>query len=155
MKLGRVAGPVLIACAAAVAAAPVSAQEVPMEKVEQAVKYRQNVMSAMGGLVGVAIGHLRDGFTYGPDLGMTASALQALSADIAALFPEGTDFGETDATAEVWSDRAGFEDKSKEAADATAAFAEAVKSGDKAATMQAFKSVGDACKGCHETYRED
>jgi cytochrome c556 len=125
-----------------------------MDKVEQAVKYRQNVMDAMGGLAGAAVGKLRDGFDFGPGLGDIASGLQAMAADIPSLFPEGTDFGETKAKPEVWSDADGFADKAAEAKDATAAFAEAVKSGDKAAMMQAFRDVGDACKGCHEEYRK-
>jgi cytochrome c556 len=75
--------------------------------------------------------------------------------DIAALFPEGTDFGETKAKAEVWSDSEGFSEKSKQAADAAKAFSEAVKSGDKTMMLQAFKGVGDSCKGCHEAYRAE
>lgn len=132
-----------------------AAEEVPMDKIEQAVKYRQNIMDAMGGLMGAAVGRLRDGFTFGPELPAVAAGLAAMSADIAALFPEGTDFGESDAKAEVWSDRQGFVDKSTQAADATKAFVEAIKSGDNTMIMQAFKGVGDACKGCHEAYRKD
>jgi len=131
------------------------AAEVPMDKVEQAVKYRQNVMSTMGGLTGTAVGKLRDGFEFGPALSDVAAALQATTADIPALFPEGTDFGETDAKAEVWSDAEGFAEKSAEAKDAAAAFAEAVESGDKAMIMQAFRAVGESCKGCHEAYRKE
>ncbi len=136
------------------AVAAVASDEVPMDKVEQAVKYRQNVMSTMGGLVGTSVGRLRDGFEFGPDLPTVAAALQAFAADIPALFPEGTDFGETKAKPEIWSDRQGFEDDAAEAASASESFAEAVKSGDKAMIMQSFKAVGDACKGCHKAYRE-
>ncbi len=136
-------------------ATPVIAEEVPLEKVEQAIKYRQSVMSIMGGLMGTAVGQLRDGFTFGPDLRAVAAGLQAMTADIPVLFPEGTDSGDTEAKPEIWSDRVGFEDKAKKAADAAAAFAKAVESGDKKMMMQAFKSVGNSCKGCHETYRAE
>ncbi|MBK1631243.1 hypothetical protein CKO31_10930 [Thiohalocapsa halophila] len=135
-------------------AGPVAAEDVPMDKVEQAVKYRQAVMSTMGGLVGTAVGQLRDGFEFGPGLDTVAASLVATTDDIPALFPAGTDFGETDATAEVWSDAEGFAEKSKEAKEAAASFQEAVASGDKATLMGAFKAVGDSCKGCHEAYRK-
>ena len=131
-----------------------AAEDVPMEKVEQAIKYRHNVMSTLGGLVGTAVGKLRDGFEFGPSLESVAAGLVANTQDIPGLFPEGTDFGETDATAEVWSDAPGFADKAQQAADAAASFQEAVKSGDKATIMGAFKEVGDSCKGCHEDYRK-
>lgn len=135
-------------------AGPVAAEDVPMDKVEQAVKYRQAVMSTMGGLVGTAVGQLRDGFEVGPGLDTVAAGLVATTQDIPALFPAGTDFGETDATAEVWSDAEGFAEKSQEAKEAAAGFQEAVASGDKATLMGAFKAVGDSCKGCHEAYRK-
>jgi cytochrome c556 len=130
------------------------AEEVPMEKVEPAIKYRQNVMSAMGGLTGTAIGQLRDGFSYGPDLKAVAAALEALSADIPALFPPGTDFGETKAKPEVWSERKAFEDAASKAKDEIAAFAKAVDGGDRRAMLAAFKEVGDTCKGCHQDFRK-
>jgi cytochrome c556 len=150
----HVTAAVALAAAASVPLLSAQAEEVPMDKVEQAVKYRQNVMSAMGGLTGAAVGKLRDGFAFGPGLEDIATALQAMAADIPSLFPEGTDFGETDAMAEVWSDAEGFADKAAQAKDATAAFTEAVKSGDKIATVKAFRDVGDSCKGCHEAYRK-
>ena len=131
----------------------IMAEDMTQEQAEQAIKYRQNVMSALGGLTGAAVGQLRDGITYGPSLGAVAAGMQALSKDIPALFPKGSDFGETKAKAEIWSDSAGFADKASQASDAIDGFAEAVKSGDKAMIMQAFKSVGDSCKGCHEDYR--
>jgi cytochrome c556 len=156
MHKPMIASATLLAAALAAAAVvtPVSAAEIPMDKVEQAVKYRQNVMSIMGGLTGTAVGKLRDGFEFGPDLEAVAAALVATTGDIPALFPAGTDFGETDATAEVWSDAEGFADKAREAEEAAKGFHEAVKSGDKATIMGAFKAVGDSCKGCHEAYRK-
>jgi len=139
----------------ALVALPAQSEEVPMDKVEQAVKYRQNVMSTLGGLTGTAVGQLRDGFAFGPEMTEVATTLEAFSADIPSLFPEGTDFGETDAKAEIWSDPEGFAEKATEAEEAAAAFAEAVKSGDRGTMMQAFRQVGEACKGCHEAYRKE
>jgi cytochrome c556 len=134
---------------------PAPAEEVPMEKAEAAIKYRQNVMSAMGGLAGVVVGQLRDGFSYGPDLKGVAAALGTLSTDIPALFPTGTDIGETKAKAEVWSRRQQFEEAASKAKEKIAAFADAVDQGDRGAIFGAFKGVGDACKGCHDEFRKE
>lgn len=131
------------------------AEEIAMDKIEPAIKYRQNVMSAMGGLAGTAVGQLRDGFTFGPDLQAVAAALEALSADIPALFPAGTDFGETKAKPEVWSKRDAFEEAASKAKEETAAFTAAAKQGDRKAIFAAFKGVGDACKGCHDDFRKE
>ena len=134
---------------------PAQAEEVPMEKAEAAIKYRQNVMSAMGGLAGTVVGQLRDGFSYGPDLKGVAAAMGTLSTDIPALFPSGTDIGETKAKPEVWSKRQQFEDAASKAEEKIAAFADAVDQGDRGAIFGAFKDVGDACKGCHDEFRKD
>ncbi len=131
------------------------AEEVPMEKADSAIKYRQNVMGAMGGLAGTVVGQLRDGFAFGPDLKGVAAAMQTLSADIPALFPAGTDIGETKAKPEVWSKRQAFEEASAKAKDKIAAFAAATEQGDRKAVFAAFKEVGDACKGCHEDFRKE
>jgi cytochrome c556 len=148
--LGLPAG--LLACGMMLAA---QAEEIPLDKVEPAIKYRQNVMSAMGGLAGTAVGQLRDGFTFGPDLKGVAAAMQALSADIPALFPAGTDAGETKAKSEVWSERQAFEDAASKAKEKIAAFAAAVDQGDRKAIFGAFKEVGETCKGCHDDFRKE
>jgi len=131
------------------------AQEIPLEKAEAAIKYRQNVMSALGGLAGTVVGQLRDGFSYGPDLKDVTVALRTLSTDIPALFPTGTDVGETKAKAEVWSKRQQFEEAASKAKEKIGAFADAVDQGERGAIFGAFKEVGDACKGCHDDFRKD
>jgi len=69
------------------------------------------------------------------------------------LFPEGSESGyETEAAPAIWSDRAGFDAKLAEFAEAAnAAVAAAPQDLDalKAAAGPAFKT----CKGCHEGYR--
>jgi cytochrome c556 len=142
----------LLACLGA--ASMVGAEELPFDQIEPAIKYRQNVMEAMGGLMGISAGQLRDGLALGPKLPAVARSLQAMSADVAGLFPEGTDFGETDAKAAVWEKPEEF----AQAADALRApvdaFVAATEMGDRVAMLKAFKQVADACKGCHEDFRK-
>lgn len=146
---------VSLLCAALVSGSAYAAEEIAMDKIEPAIKYRQNVMQAMGGLVGASAGRLRDGFTHGPDMTAIAAALQALSKDVAALFPEGTDFGETEAKAEVWSKPEEFKKSAANLEEKVDAFAAAVKTGDRAESLKAFKAMGDACKSCHEDFRKE
>ena len=121
---------------------------------ENFIKYRQSMMAAIGGHNGSASQILRGKVAPPGHLAMHANALRDLTADLAALFPEGSDFGETKARADIWSDWAGFEKAANDAKTATAAFAEAVTGGDAGNIEAAFKQVGEACKGCHKTYRE-
>jgi len=131
------------------------AEEIPLEKADAAIKYRQNVMSALGGLAGTVVGQLRDGFSYGPDLTGVAAGMETLSADIPALFPAGTDMGDTKAKPEVWSKRTEFEEAASKAKDKIAAFAMAVKHEDRKAIFGAFREVGESCKGCHDDFRSE
>ena len=75
---------------------------------------------------------------------------------IPTMFPAGSDMkaGKTAALEKIWSDMAGFK-KASEALGATATkLADALKSGDAAASLAAFGAVGkEGCGGCHGAYR--
>jgi cytochrome c556 len=66
------------------------------------------------------------------------------------LFPEGSGGGDSRAKAEIWTDRAGFDQKMKDAQAAATAMAAVTE---EAAFVPAMKSLGGACKGCHDKYR--
>lgn len=69
-------------------------------------------------------------------------------------FPEGSDKGETRALPEIWLNFADFEAKAKNAQGLAQALVVAAKSGDQAATAQAFGKLGqEGCGGCHQPYR--
>lgn len=121
---------------------------------EDYIKYRQAVMKAIGGHSGAASQIVRGKVSPPGALAMHADALAALTADLTSLFPEGSDFGETKAKAEIWSDRTAFEKAAADAKSATAAFASAVAGGDADKIGAAYKDVGEACKGCHKQFRE-
>jgi len=141
---------VSIIAAILIAGAPATQAQEP----ENYIKYRQAMMMAIGGHSGAASQIVRGKVNPEGALAMHALALAELTSDLTSLFPEDSDFGETKAKAEIWSDRAGFEKAANDAKSATAAFAEAVTGGDPEKIETAFKKVGDACKGCHKTYRE-
>lgn len=57
----------------------------------------------------------------------------------------------TEAKAEIWSDKAGFD---AAAADYVKAFTAVKASADEASFKAAFPALGGSCKGCHEKYRQ-
>jgi cytochrome c556 len=66
------------------------------------------------------------------------------------LFPEGSGGGETRAKAEIWTDRAGFDQAMKDAQAAATAMAAVTE---EAAYVPAMKALGGSCKACHDKYR--
>ena len=124
------------------------------EEPENYIKYRQAVMEAIGGHSGAVSQIVRGKVSPPGALAMHADALAALNADLTSLFPEGSDFGETRAKAEIWDNWAAFEKAAGDAKGATAAFAAAVADGDADKIAAAYRDVGEACKGCHKEFRE-
>lgn len=121
---------------------------------EDIIKYRRNVMKSQGGHMGAAADILRGKVEFGSDLTYHTEALAASLKTVSKLFPEGSDFGDTRAKSEVWKRRADFDKATREADKAGAAFLAAVKSNDKAAIAKSFGTLADACKGCHQDFRE-
>jgi cytochrome c556 len=117
---------------------------------EDIIKYRRNVMKAVAGHMGAAGAIVQGKVGYKGDLANHAGALQALMHDIPGLFPKDSDFGETNALDAVWSKRAEFEKRAKDAGSKAAAFAKVAQGGSAGA---AFKALGDTCKGCHKDFR--
>ena len=143
------AGAITISVLALLAGSLVHADEA-----ENYIKYRQAMMKAIGGHMGAATQIVRGKVLPAGHLAMHAKALAELTADLPSLFPEGSDFGETQAKPEIWEQWDKFEQAAGAAKTATAQFADAVAGGDQATIAAAHKKVGEACKGCHKHYRE-
>lgn len=84
-----------------------------------------------------------------------AANVAALSAMPAEGFIPGSDKGNTEALAKVWSEKAEFDAIMVKFQKAAAELAIAAKSGDKKAIKMAFKNTGKNCKGCHDSYKKD
>jgi cytochrome c556 len=56
---------------------------------------------------------------------------------------------------EMWANRPDFDAKLKDLVDRSAALAVIAKSGDPARSKEAFFSLADACKACHDKYKAD
>lgn len=93
------------------------------------------------------------------------TAIKADAAKVAALapqlkdwFPVGSgpqDGKRTDAKAEVWMRPAEFQQAADRLAAATEALTATVATGDTAAIGASAKTVGGACKACHDKFKED
>ena len=129
-----------------------AAEEIDSEAV---IKYRQGVMKAQGGLMAAMAQIVRGKVQYDARLPAYAQALQGIIGDIPDMFPADSDFGETDAKAEIWEDSEEFRKASEKAENAATSFQKAVDTGDKKAIGRQFKELAEACKGCHKKFRKE
>jgi cytochrome c556 len=83
-----------------------------------------------------------------------ARALERWGKDIPMVFPAGTEKGHnTKALPKIWSDSAGFQKAALKLSEEAGKLAVAAKANDADAVAAATKSVGDACKACHDSFR--
>lgn len=123
---------------------------------QDVIKYRQAVMKANGGHLAAA-GAIIQGKVdeYQGQLAEHVRAVQAINKDVPALFPDGSDLGETKALEAVWNKRADFEKRAKDTREKSEALAKAVGGGDGKVIVARFKELQDACKACHKDFRKE
>jgi len=123
------------------------------EGAEVTIDYRQGLMRALGGNMAATAAIVVDGAPFRDNLSTHTRYIADATADIPALFPEGSDFGETDALPSVWEDVEKYAELSRESHEAAVALHEAVEQGDDAAIMAGFRTLGQSCRSCHEDFR--
>lgn len=119
------------------------------------IKFRQGVMKAQGGHMGAMAQIVRGKVDYPGRLLVHARALNSIAQNVDTLFPEDSDFGETDAKEEIWSNWDKFKEAAEHLSDETGAFEKAVESKDEKAIGKGFKKLGEACKACHKKFRRE
>ncbi len=102
-----------------------------------------------------AIKRVVDGTGSAADVVAPANAIAAQAAKQVALFPAGSDKGETKAKPEIWANMADFTAKMKAAEDAAKAIAMAGGAGNMDGVKSGFGALGAACGACHKAYRND
>lgn len=135
------------------AAYPAAAQ---FQKPEDAIKYRKAVFTVMSTHFG-RVGAMANG-----KIPFDAKAA-ADSADIATMmsklpyvaFVEGSDKGDTRAKPEIWTEMDKFRAAAGKMQDEMVKLNVAAKSGNLDSIKAAFGPTGQACKGCHDTYRKE
>jgi cytochrome c556 len=117
-------------------------------------KYRQGVMRTVGGHMSSLSGILR-GQVHLENLGVHAQGMADLAKIVPSVFPEGSGVAKSEALPEIWENPDDFKaaiDKFVEAANGMSA---AANDGDRAAIGPAMNALGQACKGCHDNFREE
>ena len=143
----------VVAVAAIASALPAAAQ---FAKPEDAIKYRKAAFTVMaahfGRVAAMANGRI-------PFDAKAAASNAEIANMVAALpfagFGDGTDKGDTRAKANVWSERDKFNAAATKMQEEMVKLNAAAKTGDQAAMRTAAGAVGQACKGCHDTYRRE
>lgn len=139
--------------AGAATALPAAAQ---FAKPEDAVKYRKGAFTVMAAHFGRVAAMANGRVPFDPKAAASNAEIAALVASLPfAAFGDGTDKGDTRAKPEIWSERDKFAAAATKMQDEMAKLNAAAKTGDQAAIRTAAGAVGQACKGCHDTYRKE
>lgn len=141
----------LLSITMAACALPAVAQ---FRKPEDAVKYRQSVMSVMGTHFYGRLGPMANGRVAfdGHAAAEHADLIAALSKLPFVAFGPGTDVGKTDVKPNVWTESAKFKDLSEKMQAKVTELAAAAKTGNADNLKVAYRATADACKACHDAF---
>lgn len=126
------------------------------------VKSRQNLMKANSAHLGMIAAVVKGEVSLPDEIAPNAQALalmgEMLTANLKALFPEGTDEAaglKTAALPVIWQNWAGFEQAAMRFKEETAKLAEVAQGGDMAAIGQQVGALGkNGCGACHGDFRK-
>lgn len=121
---------------------------------EAQYKYRDAVMESVGGHMSSMATILR-GRVYPDDLAFHANAMKNLATIVPHVFPEGSGVSDSEALPEIWEEPEDFKAAMDEFVNAANGMAEAANSGDMGQVGPAIKALGQACKGCHDSFRAE
>lgn len=139
---------------AALPLAAAMAQTQPGLSPEQIVKARQAAYGLSAGTFGEMKAVVDAGGDVRP-LAYGSRMLQRWARTLPTMFPEGTNVAPTRAKAEVWSDRATFEQRATAYAEAAARLAEVAQTGEREAFAAQWGAVRETCSACHERFRNE
>ena len=120
---------------------------------EGAAEYREAIFEAIGGHMSAMVGIIKGEVPHQQDLALHAKGIAALAPVTQHIFPADSYIEGGHAKAEIWSDPETFAERRQNFLEAAAAIGAVADSGDQAAFMGAFKTVGGTCQGCHDDFR--
>ena len=135
----------LIAAAALVTAPLWAASEGDMD-------YRHHTMEAIGGHMQALADILRGKVDHVDHLPIHAAALASLAEITPTLFPPGSGGGDTEALPAIWENPEDFAEQLDAFKEAGAGLRAAAETGGD--VRAATQKLGQACKGCHDSYRK-
>ena len=123
---------------------------------EDLIEYRHEVMEAIKGHNKAIKAILQGSVPYNDHLDMHMTSLEALLNTVGQLFPEGSDFGETEAKDAVWDNPEKFKQTVDKAQKEFVTFKSVLAGGDNRASLDAFKKFGkESCGNCHKSFRKE
>ena len=142
----KIAIPALLITATGVALAQ-------FQKPEDAIKYRQSVMTVMANHFGRIGPVVKGEAPYNKDeVAKNAALVATLSTLTWQAYGPGTEGGK--GQPEIWTDSAKFKTANEKFQSATAELNVAAQSGNLDNVKKAFGAVGQACKACHDDFRK-
>jgi cytochrome c556 len=124
-------------------------------KPEDAIKLRQSAMKLIGYNFGSIGNMVNDKKPYNKDEAIrNASNIEALDSQPWEFFIAGSDKGETKAKPDIWKESDKFKAANEKLQPEVAKLAQVSKSGDAAALKTQFGATAQACKNCHDNFRE-
>lgn len=124
-------------------------------KPEDAIKLRQSAMKLIGYNFGSIGAMVNDKKPYNKDEAIrNATNIEGLVSQPWEFFIPGTDKGETKAKADIFKDADKFKAANERLQTEAAKLLQVSKSGDMAALKTQFGATAQACKNCHDNFRE-
>lgn len=121
---------------------------------DHVIKYRQYVMSSISDHY-KAIKYLTAGKITQPEQWLPhIRSLNDMAKMVEGGFPEGSDFGETDAKEAIWENKDDFNQKAQELVKVSDAMLKLIQSNDREGVKKQVTEIGQSCKSCHKKYRE-
>ena len=118
---------------------------------EGAADYRHHTMEAIGGHTTAVFDILQGKVPHGAHLAAHANAIADMAAIAHTLFPEGSMGG--NAKAAIWEQPETFAERMQAFQEAAPAFRDAIVGGGEIGP--AAQALGQACKGCHDDFKDE
>ena len=118
---------------------------------EGAADYRHHTMEAIGGHTSAVFDILQGKVAHSAHLARHASAIAEMAAIADTLFPEGSIGGH--AKAAIWEQPEVFAERMQAFQEAAPAFRDAIVGGGEIGP--AAQALGQACKGCHDDFKDE
>lgn len=133
-------------------------QALDLEQAEKAVEIRQAVLKITGWNTGPAAGMVKEKIPYDPERFQVHAERIAFSMTMIpdAFRTDTREFPlETEALDLIWEEHDEFLELAADAEEKSAALAAVSRTGDLEKVTAAFLEMGQACKACHDKFRED
>jgi len=117
-------------------------------------KYREGVMKTVGGQMSSMAAILK-GQVHLDNLEFHASGMADLADIVPHVFPEGSGVHQSEALPAIWEQPDEFKMAVEKFVKAAKGIATAAEDGEMSAIGPALNSLGKACKGCHDNFREE